>query len=267
CHRADQADAGRDRLRGVRIRQADADADGDAPEQERGVREGEPREPVGRARQRAAARGSAGMDSRSFRAGSIPDCHIHLAPPVQEVPRREDPGRAQGRHQVRLGRRTEVQRGARLHRPPGERRDRGLQGARPDHLMGRIAQIRSAASPGPVVAAGRTEPVDSISRPPSAAGVATDRLFRTAPRLGAWAAVALVFYVVWDIAQQAVPAMREYGAGFLVGTTWDANKQQFGILPAIVGTLYTSFLGLAIGSAFGIAIAIFLSEGFLASGL
>lgn len=108
---------------------------------------------------------------------------------------------------------------------------------------------------------------DSISRPPSAAEVWADRLFRSGTRLVAWAAVALVFWVVWDIARAALPAVRGYGAGFIAGQTWDANKGEFGILPAIAGTLYTSFLGLAIGSAFGIAIAIFLSEGFLAAGL
>jgi len=113
---------------------------------------------------------------------------------------------------------------------------------------------------------GRTEHY-AIARPPSAIEIWVDRLFRSGTRLVAWAAVALVFYVVWNIARAAAPAIGRYGAAFIVGQTWDANKQTFGILPAIVGTLYTSFLGLAIGSAFGIAIAIFLSEGFLASGL
>jgi phosphate transport system permease protein len=132
--------------------------------------------------------------------------------------------------------------------------------------MSRLAQIRSAAEPGVVATGGGAGAVDSISQPPSTAEVVTDRLFRSGTRLAAWAAVGVVFYVVWNITRQALPAMQAYGAGFLVSTVWDANKAQFGILPAIVGTLYTSFLGLAIGSAFGIAIAIFLSEGFLASG-
>ena len=61
----------------------------------------------------------------------------------------------------------------------------------------------------------------------------------------------------------AVPAMRQYGLGFLSGTTWDPNTGQFGILPEIFGTLYTSFLALILGTAFGVAAAVFLSEGFL----
>ena len=62
----------------------------------------------------------------------------------------------------------------------------------------------------------------------------------------------------------AAPALRQQGIGFLTGTTWDPNTGQFGILPEIWGTLYTSWLALIIGTAFGVAAAIFLSEGFLA---
>jgi phosphate transport system permease protein len=60
-----------------------------------------------------------------------------------------------------------------------------------------------------------------------------------------------------------VPAVRQYGLGFLAGTTWDPNKEQYGILPEIWGTLYSSLLALLIGTAFGLAAAIFLSEGYL----
>ncbi len=60
-------------------------------------------------------------------------------------------------------------------------------------------------------------------------------------------------------------AIAQYGFGFLIETTWDPNTQVFGILPHIVGTLYSSVLALVIGLVFGIAVAIFLSEGFLSS--
>jgi phosphate transport system permease protein len=76
----------------------------------------------------------------------------------------------------------------------------------------------------------------------------------------------LVAAIVLQIAVQAAPAVRQYGTGFLTGTTWDANAGQYSILPEIWGTLYSSVLALAIGSAFGLAAALFLSEGFLAQG-
>jgi phosphate transport system permease protein len=67
-----------------------------------------------------------------------------------------------------------------------------------------------------------------------------------------------------QMAIQAAPAVKQHGLGFLTGTTWDANEGQYSILPEIWGTLYSSVLALGIGTAFGVAAAIFLSEGFLA---
>ncbi len=133
----------------------------------------------------------------------------------------------------------------------------------PDPAHAGVQSDRLHALAAPLAPAVR----EDISRPPSPREVWTDRLFRWGTRLVAWAVVGLVLYVIVDIAGSAAPAMRDYGAGFVTGTTWDANKAEFGIRPAIVGTLYTSFLGLAIGGAFGLAIAIFLSEGFLSAGL
>ena len=73
----------------------------------------------------------------------------------------------------------------------------------------------------------------------------------------------MVACIVLKIATDAVPAMRQFGPGFLTGTTWDPQTGQYGILPEIWGTLYTSVLALIIGTAFGVAAAVFLSEGFL----
>jgi len=106
-----------------------------------------------------------------------------------------------------------------------------------------------------------------ISQPPSGFEIATDRIFRRCTLAVAWFTVILVFCVVFSIGRQAMPSIRNYGLSFLSGIAWDSNRAQFGILPAIVGTLYSSILGLAIGTVFGLAIAIFLSEGFLSSGL
>ena len=58
--------------------------------------------------------------------------------------------------------------------------------------------------------------------------------------------------------------MKEYGFQFVTGTTWDPNKNQYSVLPEIWGTLYTSLLALMLGTFFGLAAAIFLSEGYLA---
>jgi phosphate transport system permease protein len=90
-------------------------------------------------------------------------------------------------------------------------------------------------------------------------------MFRRLCLVFAWLSILLVVYIVLEISLSAAPAMRQHGWGFLSGRTWDANKGQYSILPEIWGTLYSSVLALVFGSAFAIAAAIFLSEGFLAS--
>jgi phosphate transport system permease protein len=110
-------------------------------------------------------------------------------------------------------------------------------------------------------------PVNEISKPPSRFDIISDRAFRRSTWIIAWFVVGLMFWLVGSIGKQAMPAVRAYGLSFLTGSTWDPNKEVFGILPAITGTMYSSVLGLFIGTIFGLAIAIFLSEGFLASGL
>ena len=106
-----------------------------------------------------------------------------------------------------------------------------------------------------------------IARPPRRIEIICDRLFRQSTFILAWFVVFLVGWIAVSIGRQALPAIHSYGFKFLQGTVWDANRGQFGILPAIVGTLYSSILGLVIGTLFGLAIAIFLSEHFLSSAL
>ena len=104
-----------------------------------------------------------------------------------------------------------------------------------------------------------------ISQPPSRMQLVTDTAFRRLCLVFAWLSVLLVAFIVLRIAFAAAPAVGQYGFQFLSGRTWDANKGEFSILPEIWGTLYSSILALIFGTAFGVAAAVFLSEGFLAS--
>jgi len=102
-----------------------------------------------------------------------------------------------------------------------------------------------------------------IWQPPSSAQRWIDLVFRRLCVGFAALTVVLIALLVFEIGVKAIPAFREYGLGFLYRATWDPNKAQYGILPEIWGTLYTSLLALFFGSAFGIAAAVFLSEGYL----
>jgi len=83
--------------------------------------------------------------------------------------------------------------------------------------------------------------------------------------VAAWLTVLVVLYIVFKIGAAAIPAMRDYGVGFLTSSTWDANTLQYGILPQIWGTLYSSVLAVVIGGVLGVSVAVFLSERFLSS--
>src|SRR5262245_3386868 len=106
-------------------------------------------------------------------------------------------------------------------------------------------------------------PPDAIARPPSGWDYAVDRGFRWLARAGAWLILVLLGLILWEIGRKAWPGILDYGARFLVSTTWDVGRGQFGILPAIWGTLYSSLLALAIGGFFGVTMAIFLTQDFL----
>jgi phosphate transport system permease protein len=104
---------------------------------------------------------------------------------------------------------------------------------------------------------------DRVSRPPSRSEYFADRGFRLLAQAGAWLVLVLLGLILWEIGGKATAGVRDYGVGFLTSTTWDVGREQFGILPHIWGTIYSSFLALVIGGFFGVVMAIFLTQDFL----
>jgi phosphate transport system permease protein len=103
----------------------------------------------------------------------------------------------------------------------------------------------------------------TLAQSPSVAAYVVDRLFFAIATLGALSIIALVAYILYEIGYQALPAIQQYGAGFLVDTQWDVQKSHFGALPQVWGTLYSSLLALLIGGFVGVTIAVFLTQDFL----
>lgn len=104
---------------------------------------------------------------------------------------------------------------------------------------------------------------NTLVRTPGRGEALRDRLFRGLALAATLGLVALMGMILLEIGSNAFPAMQRLGAGFLVGTTWDANSGSFGILPMIWGTLYSSLLALLLGGSVGVGIALFLTQGFL----
>lgn len=102
-----------------------------------------------------------------------------------------------------------------------------------------------------------------ITQAPTLRQIVIDRAFRGLALVCGVLTLALALFIVVRIAVYAAPAMQRYGFGFLTSRVWNPNTEQYGILGEIWGTLYTSTLALIIGTVFGVAAAIFMSEGYL----
>ena len=68
---------------------------------------------------------------------------------------------------------------------------------------------------------------------------------------------ALLFAV---LLRESLPALRKFGAAFLVSGTWDPVLEQFGALPFLFGTVVSSFLALLIAVPLSVGAAIFIDE-------
>jgi phosphate transport system permease protein len=84
--------------------------------------------------------------------------------------------------------------------------------------------------------------------------------FRTLVAVVASVVPAALVLIVLTLLVQAMPAIRQFGLGFLTGSQWNAVTDQFGALPAIFGTIFTAFIALALALPVGIAAAVVLAE-------
>lgn len=88
-------------------------------------------------------------------------------------------------------------------------------------------------------------------------------IFRVLCWVASASAVAALGWIIFEIVQSAYPAMSKFGFGFLTSSAWVPNRENFGVLPFIVGTAASSFIAILFAFPLGLAIAIFLSENFL----
>lgn len=97
--------------------------------------------------------------------------------------------------------------------------------------------------------------------------VSFDQAFTRLVYFFALITVAVLFVMSWVIFSEALPAIKQFGLGFLWGQDWDTGNQIFGALPYIYGTLVSSAIAILLAIPVGIAIALVTSENFLPSSL
>src|SRR5437763_907994 len=84
--------------------------------------------------------------------------------------------------------------------------------------------------------------------------------FRVATGLFGLVIVAIVTAIAGELIRQSMPTIEKFGLNFWHTQTWDPVLGQFGALPFIWGTLYSSILALAIATPIALGIAIFIAE-------
>ncbi len=92
-----------------------------------------------------------------------------------------------------------------------------------------------------------------------------DLALALATRVSAGAVWAFLALMTAAIAYFALPAIREFGLGFVASTAWNpaAGREVYGALPMIYGTVVSSTIALLLAVPLGLGSAVFLSEDFL----
>src|ERR671928_63469 len=84
--------------------------------------------------------------------------------------------------------------------------------------------------------------------------------FRIGTGLFGLVLVLIVVAIGFELSRQSLLSIRKFGLTFWRTQTWDPVAGQFGALPFIWGTLYSSVLALLIAAPVALGIAVFISE-------
>jgi phosphate transport system permease protein len=87
-----------------------------------------------------------------------------------------------------------------------------------------------------------------------------DAAFRHTTRAAAFGVLVLLSAVIISLIHGSIPALKTFGFGFLTSERWNPVTDNFGALPAIYGTVVTSFIAMLIAVPIGLMIAFFLTE-------
>ena len=97
--------------------------------------------------------------------------------------------------------------------------------------------------------------------PPTLGGASiADRLYAATITVFALCVPVLLVALIIEVGAAGWPAFKRFGIGFLFSSGWDPVREQFGVAPAIVGTLVTSVIALVIATPLAIGVAIYVVE-------
>ncbi len=96
--------------------------------------------------------------------------------------------------------------------------------------------------------------------PRIANGTRFEPFFRFISAAAAGLMVTVMISVFVLLIYEARPVFRTFGFSFIVNSSWNPVLDKFGALPAITGTLITSFIAILFGAPLALGVAFFLNE-------
>jgi phosphate transport system permease protein len=84
--------------------------------------------------------------------------------------------------------------------------------------------------------------------------------FRIGTGLFGLVLILIVFFIGFELVRQSWLSIEKFGLNFWRTSTWDPVSGEFGALPFIWGTLYSSVLALLVAAPISLGIAVFISE-------
>lgn len=87
-----------------------------------------------------------------------------------------------------------------------------------------------------------------------------DKLFANSTRVIAVAILILVAWIFTVLFQHSIESIQAFGFDFITESKWAPNLEKFGALPAIYGSIISTFLAMLLAVPLAIGVAIFLSE-------
>ncbi|MDD5157508.1 phosphate ABC transporter permease subunit PstC [Sulfurimonas sp.] len=87
-----------------------------------------------------------------------------------------------------------------------------------------------------------------------------DKLFSNISKLVAISVLLLVAWIFTTLVQNSMESIKALGFDFILGNKWAPNIEKFGALPAIYGSVISTFIAMMLAVPVAIGVAIFLSE-------
>lgn len=92
--------------------------------------------------------------------------------------------------------------------------------------------------------------------------ITSDNIFKIAATVAGTYVLVIVVLMAFQLMSESYPVWDKEGLGFITKTDWNAveDRESFGALPYILGTLTTSAIAMIIGVPLSIGIAMFISD-------